>query len=187
MTHPTAEVSPHAIVGENVKIWHHAQVREGAHIGNNCMLGKNVYVDQEVIIKNNCRIQNNSSIYRGVTLENGVFIGPHVVLTNDKIPRAINREGLPKRESDWTLGKILIKEGASVGARVVVLPDITIGRFALVGAGSVVTKDVADFGLVYGNPARLQGYVCYCGKKLEKGKMAGDNCPQCSLGKDHKP
>ncbi|MBI2102588.1 UDP-N-acetylglucosamine 2-epimerase (non-hydrolyzing) [Candidatus Woesearchaeota archaeon] len=180
--HPTAEVSPAAIIGNVVSIWHHAQVREEAVIGDNCMLGKNVYVDRGVVIGNHCRIQNNSSLYRGVTLENGVFIGPHVVLTNDKNPRAINLGGVPKKETDWIVGKILVKEGASLGARVVVLPDVTIGRFALVGAGSVVTRNVPAFGLVYGNPARLQGFVCRCGNKLSSGKRAGDNCEKCAVG-----
>jgi len=184
--HPTAEVSPQAKIGSNVKVWHHSQIRENALIGDNCILGKNVYVDKNVIIGKNCKIQNNSSIYHGVTLEEGVFIGPHCVLTNDKHPRAIGCDGKLKTDSDWTEGKILAKEGASLGARVVVLPDVTIGRFALVGAGSVVTKDVPDFGLVYGNPARKNGYVCYCGKKLEEGKRAGDNCPRCSFSDDTK-
>lgn len=177
--HSTAELSSEAIVGNNVRIWHHSQVREQAIIGSNCILGKNVYVDKSVVIGKNCKVQNNSSLYHGVTLEDGVFIGPHCVLTNDKNPRAITRSGTPKMDADWTEGKILIKEGASLGARVVVLPDVKIGRFALIGAGSVVTRDVPDFALVYGNPARLQGFVCRCGQKLEFGKIAGDDCQTC--------
>ena len=168
MIHPTADVSSEAKIGENVKIWHQSQVREGASIGDNCILAKNVYIDKEVSIGNNCKIQNNCSIYHGVTLESGVFIGPHCVFTNDTNPRAIDSKGNLKNDSDWNEGKILIKEGASVGARVVVVPGVTIGRYALIGAGSVVTKDVPDFGLVYGNPAKLHGYVCKCGKKRKE-------------------
>lgn len=179
MIHPTADVSPDAKIGNEVKIWHQAQVREGAVIKDHCILAKNVYVDEKVIIGSNCKIQNNSSLYHGAVLEDGVFIGPHCVLTNDKIPRAIKLDGSLKNNADWEEGKILIKEGASLGARVVVLPNITIGRFAMVGAGSVVTKDVPDFGLVYGNPAKLQGYVCKCGRKLEEGKNIGEQCNYC--------
>ncbi|MBS3165663.1 N-acetyltransferase [Candidatus Woesearchaeota archaeon] len=180
MIHSTAEVSAKATIGANVHIWHHAQVRENAIIGDNCILAKNVYVDQNVVMGANCKIQNNCSLYHGSMLENGVFIGPHCVLTNDKYPRAINPDGSLKGNNDWEEGKILIKEGASLGARVVVVPGITIGKFAMVGAGSVVTKDVPDFGLVYGNPARLNGFVCKCGMKLEEGKKSGQKCEECS-------
>lgn len=172
--HPTAEVSSDASLGSGVYVWHHAQVREGASIGNNCVVGKGVYIDFGVTIGNNVKIQNNALIYHGVTIEDGVFIGPHACLTNDKVPRAITPDGYLKRDADWEVGKILVKYGASVGAGAVVLPQVTIGRFALVGAGAVVTKDVPDHGLVVGNPAGLMGYVCKCGRRLsekgEKGK-----------------
>ena len=180
MIHPTADVSSQAQLGQNVKIWHQAQVREGAVIGDNCIIAKNVYIDKDVKLGLNCKIQNNSSIYHGTTLENGVFIGPHCVFTNDQHPRAINVDGTLKQDADWKEEKTVVKEGASLGARVVVLPGITIGRFAMVGAGSIVTKDVPDFALVYGCPAKLQGYVCKCGNKLEEGKKAGERCDDCS-------
>ncbi|MDP3989949.1 MAG: acyltransferase [archaeon] len=179
MIHQTAEVSTNAQLGENVKVWHHSQIREGAKIGNNCIIAKNVYVDKDVKIGNNCKIQNNSSIYHGTTLENGVFVGPHVVFTNDSYPRAITKEGKLKTDSEWEVGTVLVKEGASIGARTVVLPNVVIGKFALIGAGSVVTKDVPDYGLVLGVPAKLVGFVCSCGRKLEKGKEAGMNCGDC--------
>lgn len=168
LIHSTADVSSQAKIGENVKIWHQAQIREGAVIGDNCILAKNVYIDKNVRIGANCKIQNNCSVYHGTILEDGVFLGPHCVLTNDKNPRAINPDGTLKDDSSWEEGKIIIKYGASLGARVVVLPNITIGRFALIGAGSVVTKDVPDFGLVYGNPAKLMGYVDKSGKKSKQ-------------------
>ena len=181
--HKTAEVSKNTKIGKNVYIWHHAQIRENAKIGNNCIIGKNVYIDHDVIIGNNVKIQNNSSIYFGSKIEDGVFIGPHVCLTNDKSPRAITKEGKLKTNKEWNAEKIIVKKAASVGATSVILPDVTIGQFAMVGAGSVVTKDVPDYGLVYGNPAKLNGYVCKCGIKITKIDERGNNlilrCSKC--------
>jgi len=179
--HPTADVSPKAVIGPGSKIWHQAQVREGAVLGRNCILGKGAYVDFGVQIGDNVKIQNRASVYHGVTLENGVFVGPHVIFTNDKLPRAINPDGSLKSDDDWDLGRILVKEGASLGAGVIVVAGVTIGRFAMVGSGAVVTKDIPDYGLVYGNPARLNGYVCPCGHKLAKVSGAGDlwRCTHC--------
>ena len=179
MIHLTADVSPEAKIGNNVKIWHQAQVREAASIGDNCILAKNVYVDKNVVIGSNCKIQNNSSLYNGTTIEDGVFIGPYCVLTNDRYPRAVNVDESIKQDTDWTEGRILVKEGASLGASVIVLPNVTIGKLAMVGAGSVVTQNVPDYGLVYGNRAKLYGYVCKCGRKLEEGKKAGEHCEIC--------
>lgn len=166
MIHPTVDVAPSAQIGDDTRIWHYAQVREGVLIGRNCILGKGVYVDFGVSIGNNVKIQNGASIYHGVTIEDGVFIGPNVCLANDKLPRAITPSGELKTDADWEAGCIQVKYGASVGACSVVLPDVTIGRFALVGAGAVVTKDVPDHGIVVGNPARLVGYACSCGRRL---------------------
>lgn len=157
--HPTAEVSGRASIGSNVKIWNNAQVREGACIGDNTIISKNVYIDSNVKIGKNVKIQNNVSVYHGVTIEDGVFLGPHVCFTNDKNPRAINEDGSPKSTSDWVVSPILVKYGASIGANSTILPGVTIGRFAMVGSGSVVTKDVADYAVVYGNPARAHGKV----------------------------
>ena len=166
MIHPTAEVSPDARIGPGTKIWHQAQVRKGACLGAECIVGKGVYIDFDVIIGDRVKIQNYASIYHGVTLEEGVFVGPYACLTNDKLPRAISPDGKLKTDADWQVGSILVKTGASIGARAIILPGITIGCFALVGAGAVVTRDVPDYGLVLGNPARLMGYVCPCGNRL---------------------
>ncbi len=166
MIHPTAEVSPQAEVGQGTRIWHQAQVREGARIGRDCIIGKSVYIDFDVVIGNRVKIQNGASIYHGVTLEDGVFIGPHACLTNDKIPRAITPSGELKSGADWEVGRIRVKYGASIGAGAIVLPGVTVGRFAMVAAGAVVTRDVPDHGLVMGSPARLKGFVCRCGRRL---------------------
>ena len=181
--HPSAEVSPHADVGAGSSIWHQAQVREGARLGRNCIVGKGAYIDFRVWIGDNVKIQNRASVYHGVTIEDGVFIGPHVCLTNDKLPRAVNPDGSLKTDANWDVGPILVRQGAAIGAQSVVLPGVTIGRWAMIGAGSVVTRDVPDYGLAWGHPARLHGFVCLCGHRLE---AAGDQqdtvlarCPEC--------
>jgi UDP-2-acetamido-3-amino-2,3-dideoxy-glucuronate N-acetyltransferase len=166
--HPTAEVSEKADIGARTRIWHQAQVREGVRLGENCIIGKGAYIDFDVQIGCNVKIQNYASVYHGVTIEDGVFVGPYTCLTNDKLPRAITPDGKLKSDAEWEVGQIHVKYGAAIGARAVVLPDVTIGRFALIGAGAVVTKDVPDYGLVVGNPARLVGYVCKCGRRLKK-------------------
>lgn len=166
--HSTAEVSPNAQIGSGTRIWHFVQIREGVVIGQNCIIGKDVYVDSDVKIGNNVKIQNSALIYHGVSLEDGVFVGPQACLTNDLHPRSINSDGSLKGNEDWEVGPILVKYGASLGAGSIILPNVTIGRFALIGAGAIVTRDVPDHGLVVGNPARLVGYACHCGRKLEQ-------------------
>ena len=181
--HPTAEVSPEASIGEGSRIWHQAQVRERARVGRNCILGKGVYVDFGVVIGDNVKIQNGCFVYHGATLEDGVFLGPGVILTNDKSPRAVNPDGSVKTDADWEVGKILVKKGASLGAGVTVLPDVVIGTYAMIGAGAVVTKDVPAHGLMIGCPARLAGFVCFCGGRLTGGKRESDKmmtvCDRC--------
>ena len=164
--HPTAEVASDASIGMGTRLWKNVQVCSGARIGAECNLGKNVYVDFGVVIGNRVKIQNNVSVYHGVTVDDGVFLGPHVCFTNDVVPRAITSDGAVKGQDDWVVGPIHVRYGASIGAGSIILPDVTIGSFALVGAGSVVTHSVPDHALVYGNPARLHGFVCRCGRRL---------------------
>ena len=182
--HPTADVSPEATIGAGTRIWQHCQVREHAVIGQNCILSKSVYIDAGVSIGDNVKIQNGISIYQGVTLEDGVFCGPHCVFTNDKQPRAINPDGTLKSATDWLVSKTLVKMGASIGAHATIVCGVTIGRWAMIGAGAVVTRGVPDHGLVYGNPARLPGFVCPCGEKLppSAGMVSGSvvlSCLRC--------
>jgi acetyltransferase-like isoleucine patch superfamily enzyme len=173
MIHPTAEVSPQAQVGPNTHIWNEAQVREGAVIGADCNIGKGVYIDKDVVVGNKVKIQNRASLYRGVTIEDGVFIGPHVSFTNDRYPRSITPEGRVRTEDDWEPEPTLVRYGASIGAGSVIILGVTIGRWAMVGAGSLVTRDVPDHALVKGSPARVTGYVCSCGRPLAAAGKAG--------------
>jgi len=165
--HSTAEISPEATIGDKTKIWNYAQIREKAHVGNECIIGKNVYIDFEVQIGNKCKIQNNVSIFNGVTIADGVFIGPHVCFSNDKFPRAINEDGSVKTGNDWIVVKTMIQKGVSIGANSTILPGVSIGEHAMIGAGSVVTKDIPSFSLAYGNPARIVGTVDKKGDKIK--------------------
>jgi acetyltransferase-like isoleucine patch superfamily enzyme len=174
MIHPSADVSPLASIGQDTRIWHQAQVREYARLGAQCIVGKGAYIDFGVAIGDKVKIQNGAYLYHGVTVEDGVFIGPGVCFTNDRLPRAITPEGALKSDADWEVGATLVRYGASVGAGAIVLPGVVIGRFALVGAGAVVTKNVPDHGLVVGSPARLIGFVCRCARRLHERGRRGD-------------
>lgn len=177
--HSTADVSDSANVGKGTSIWHQVQVREGARIGNNCILGKGVYVDFKVTIGDNCKLQNGAQVYHPATLEDGVFLGPGVIVTNDKLPRAVNPDMSLKSAEDWLAEPVWIGMGAAVGAGSILLPGIRIGRWAMVGAGSVVTKNIPAQGLALGQPARLVGHVCLCGARLRPIKRDGLACSRC--------
>ncbi|NOY10520.1 MAG: N-acetyltransferase [Archaeoglobi archaeon] len=158
--HPTAIVESESI-GEGTRIWHFVHIREGARVGRNCNIGKGVYIDTEVVIGNNVKIQNFATLYRGVVIEDDVFVGPAVVFTNDLYPRAFIW-------SDERVVETRVRKGASIGANSTIVCGIEIGEYAMVGAGSVVTRSVPPHALVYGNPARLRGFVCFCGRRLER-------------------
>ncbi len=167
-------------MGAQTTIWQHAQVRERASIGSSCILGKGVYVDADVVVGSKCKIENGASIFRPAVLEDGVFVGPAAIVANDRLPRAVNPDGTLKGPGDWQASAVLIRYGAAVGAASVLLPGLTVGRWALVGAGAVVAHDVPAHGLVVGNPARLIGYVCACGARLGPEPPAEPVCDQCA-------
>jgi acetyltransferase-like isoleucine patch superfamily enzyme len=176
--HPSAIVSADARLGAGTRVWHHAQVREGAVVGRECILGKDVYIDAGVRLGDRVKVQNGALVYHGATVEDGVFIGPRAVLTNDRHPRAITPDGRLKDAADWAVGEVRVCYGAAVGAGAIVLPGVRIGRWALVAAGAVVGADVPDHGLVAGVPARLLGWACPCGRRL---RAEGERlvCPGC--------
>jgi acetyltransferase-like isoleucine patch superfamily enzyme len=164
--HPTAEVEDGAVIGEGTKVWHLCHVRRDARIGLGSVLGRGVFVDAGVRIGDRVKIQNYVSVFHGVTLEDGVFVGPHVCFTNDLRPRAVNPDHSAKAVDDWVLRETLVRRGASLGANSTIVCGVTIGRWAMVGAGSVVTRHVADHALVVGNPARQVGYVTPAGEPV---------------------
>lgn len=174
--HPTAVVESECI-GVGTKIWHFAHVRKGSRIGKNCNISKSVYIDIDAVIGDNVKVQNFVSVYRGVTIEDDVFVGPSATFTNDLYPRAFI----------WDEGHVSptrICKGASIGANATIVCGVTVGEYAMIGAGSVVSSDVPPFSLVIGNPARIRGRVCYCGHRLTESSMKIDEdglnpCPEC--------
>ena len=162
----SADVADDATIGDGSSVWHLAQVRENAVLGKNCIVGRGAYVGTGVQIGDNCKIQNYALVYEPASLEDGVFIGPAVVLTNDYFPRAVNPDGTPKSAHDWEPIGVTLKEGCSLGARSTCVAPVTVGRWATVAAGAVVVKDVPDFALVAGVPARFLKWVGKAGVPL---------------------
>ena len=176
--HETADVASDAVIGRGSSVWHYAQVRESARIGENCIVGRGAYIGAGVELGDNCKVQNYALVYEPAKLANGVFIGPAVVLTNDHFPRAINADGSLKSAHDWEPVGVTIGEGASIGASATCVAPVTIGRWALVGSGAVVVKDVPDFALVVGSPARRVGWVGKFGVPLQAGAEGEWLCPE---------
>ena len=179
--HASAEVSPEAQIGDGSRIWHHAQVREGARVGRECVLGKGAYIDRDVMVGDRCKIQNHALVYEPAVLEDGAFVGPAAVFTNDYFPRAVTPEGELKSAEDWTAVGVTVRTGASIGARAVCVAPVTIGRWAMVAAGAVVTKDVPDFALVAGVPARRIRWVGRAGAPLEHLRDGHFRCPRTGI------
>lgn len=157
--HPTAIVGDPVEIGEGTKIWHFSHVMAGAKIGKNCTIGQNVFISSGAILGNNIKVQNNVSIYDGVVLEDDVFCGPSMVFTNVYNPRSFISRRKEFRQT-------IVKRGATIGANATIICGNTIGQFAFIGAGSVVTKDVPDYALVYGNPGKVRGWVCQCAEEI---------------------
>jgi UDP-2-acetamido-3-amino-2,3-dideoxy-glucuronate N-acetyltransferase len=177
MLHPTADVDETAAIGEGCQVWHHTQIRERAVLGIDCVIGKDVYIDHDVHVGDRVKIQNGALIYHGVTLESGVFVGPGAIFTNDVYPRSINAAGELASASEWQVTATTVGYGSSIGAGAIVVAGSHIGRYAMVGAGAVVTRPVADHALVVGNPARQIGWVCRCGHRLESAEQPKPAAP----------
>lgn len=164
----SADVDERATIGDGSSVWHLAQVREDAVLGRGCVVGRGAYVGAGVRMGENCKLQNYALVYEPAVLEDGVFVGPAVVFTNDHYPRAVAPDGTLKRGDDWERVGVTVREGASIGARAVCVAPVTVGRWAMVAAGSVVVRDVPDFALVAGVPARRLRWVGRAGVPLER-------------------
>ncbi len=178
MLHPTADISAESSIPESASVWHYAQVRENAVLGENCIIGRGAYIGTGVTLGDNCKIQNYALVYEPATLGKGVFVGPAAVLTNDEFPRAANPDGSLKSGHDWIAVGVTVLDGASIGARAVCVAPVIIGRWALVAAGAVVTRDVPDFALVAGVPARRIRWVGKVGIPLDSIGDGRFKCPK---------
>ena len=178
MIEPSADVAPSAMVAPSARVWHLAQVREDASIGAETIVGRGAYIGAGVRVGNRCKIQNYALIYEPASLADGVFVGPAAVFTNDHCPRAINPDGSLKSASDWERVGVTVERGAAIGARAVCVAPVRIGAWASVGAGAVVTSDVAPYALVVGVPARRVGWVGEAGVPL----VAADEAPKNEAG-----
>ena len=170
--HESSFVDEGAEVGAGTKIWHFSHLMGGAKIGDNCNIGQNVFIGSDVVIGDHVKIQNNVSVYKGVTVEDYVFLGPSMVFTNIVNPRS----HIPRRNE---YQQTLVKRGASIGANATIVCGMMVGRYSFVGAGAVITKDIPDHALVYGNPGRLRGWVCQCGEKLNFGPEGDQKVAEC--------
>jgi len=177
--HESSYIDENVEIGEGTKIWHFSHIQSGARIGKNCSIGQNVNIGNNVVIGNNVKIQNNVSVYEGVILEDYVFCGPSMVFTNILNPRS----EFPQRGSEF-YKKTIVQRGATLGANSTIICGNKLGRYSFVGAGAVVTKNVPDYALVLGNPARIAGWVCACGARLRfsnsDGRNGEDECKKCS-------
>jgi acetyltransferase-like isoleucine patch superfamily enzyme len=175
---PTADVDNSAELGAGTTVWHLAQIRENARLGMDCIVGRGAYVGPGVVIGHSVKLQNYALVYEPARLEDNVFIGPAAVLTNDMYPRSVDVQGKIKRPADWEALGVVVREGASLGARAVVVAGCSVGRWALVAAGAVVTRDVPDFALVAGTPARRIGWVGRAGVRLMDDGDGKWRCPE---------
>ena len=178
MIHETAIVEDGATIGSDSFVWAYTQVRAGARIGTETIIGSHSYIDADVVIGDRCKVQTGTRIFKGTTIEDGVFIGPGVIVTNDLRPRAITSRGERKGAEDWTITPTRVGRGASLGAGAIIVAGSDIGPFALVGAGATVTRPVLDHAIVVGTPARRIGWACHCGERLESTDDTW-RCPTC--------
>lgn len=169
--HPTAVVDEPAEIGKGTQIWHYSHIMSGAHVGPDCMIGQNVFIASGAVLGSRIKVQNNVSIYDGVILEDDVFCGPSMVFTN-----VINPRSFLSRKKEFR--RTLVKRGATIGANATIVCGYTIGSYAFIGAGTVVTRDIPDYALVYGNPGKIQGWVCQCAEPIafQSGKAVCRSC-----------